>query len=189
MRITSGLHRGRPLNAPADKTTRPTGDRVRSSVFNILRHGKWHNGVLEEATVLDAFAGTGALGLEALSQGADHAVFIEQDKTAAQLCQSNIDLLKETPRTLVLKWDACHPPARPANIEPRSLVFLDPPYGRNMGAEALKNLAAQGWLKEGAICVMEMAKKMPETLPSGFTLMDERAYGIAQVQFLIWPSP
>lgn len=187
MRITGGLHRGRPLHTPEGRETRPTSDRARESIFNILRHAKWHGGVLEEAAVLDAFAGTGALGLEALSQGAAHAVFIELDRTAAALCQSNIDLLKETPRALVLRQDACRPTPRPANIAPRTLVFLDPPYGKNMASEALKNLAAQGWLKEGAVCVMETAKKMPETLPDGFTLADERTYGIALIQFLTRP--
>ncbi len=186
MRITSGIHRGRSLNAPTGRETRPTSDRTRESIFNILRHGGWHHGVLEDATVLDAFAGTGALGLEALSQGARHAVFIERDRAAAEVCQSNIDLLGETERAVVLTFDALDPLARPLYLEPRSLVFLDPPYGKYMGAEALKGLVDQGWMKPQAVCVLEMSKKTPEIIPAGFTVMDERTYGIARVQFLLY---
>jgi 16S rRNA (guanine966-N2)-methyltransferase len=186
MRITAGLHRGRSLLSPEGKDTRPTSDRARESIFNILRHGKWHEGVLEEAMVLDAFAGTGALGLEALSQGAKQAVFIENSPAAARLCQDNINMLKESGRAQVLKSDAAAPPPRPSSLEPRSLVFLDPPYGKDMGAAALKALAEKGWLKAGAVCVLETSKKSPETIPSGFTVMDERLYGIARVQFLVW---
>ena len=186
MRITGGIHRGRALAAPEGKNTRPTSDRVRESIFNILRHGSWHGGALEEATVLDVFAGTGALGLEALSQGAKHAAFIERDRAALGSCKSNIEALKETERTAIFTFDAARPIARPLYIEPRSLVFLDPPYGKNLGAEALAALADKGWLKKGAVCVMEMSKKAPEIIPPSFSLQDERAYGIAKIVFLLW---
>jgi 16S rRNA (guanine966-N2)-methyltransferase len=185
MRITGGIHRGRSLTSPKGSSTRPTSDRARESVFNILRHGGWHQGILEDATVLDVFAGTGALGLEALSQGAKHAVFIERDRAAAALCQDNIDKLGETARALVLKCDAAAPAPRPAHVEPRSLVFLDPPYGKGLGATALKVLEEKGWLQDSATCVMEMSKKEPEAVPAGFTLMDERTYGIARVIFFV----
>jgi 16S rRNA (guanine966-N2)-methyltransferase len=186
MRITAGIHRGRNLTSPKGSDTRPTSDRARESIFNILRHGRWQEEVLEEATVLDVFAGTGALGLEALSQGAKHAAFIERDPVAAALCQDNIDALGETGRAKVFKFDAALPVPRPLSLEPRSLVFLDPPYGKNKGAEALKALAAKDWLQKGAVCVLEMSKKMPETVPPGFTVADERLYGIAKVVFLVW---
>ena len=186
MRITGGTHRGRPIAAPTGKNTRPTSDRARESIFNILRHGSWHQGILEDATVLDVFAGTGALGLEALSQGAKHAAFIEREHPAIDFCKSNIEALKETARTAIFTFDATNPITRPLYIEPRTLVFLDPPYGKYLGAESLKALVDKGWLKEGAVCVLEMSKKIPETLPAGFTLQDERIYGIAKVQFLIW---
>lgn len=189
MRITSGIHKGRPLTAPSGRNTRPTSDRARESIFNILRHGKWHDGVLEDATVLDVFAGTGALGLEALSQGARHAAFIEREHPAVDFCQANIDSLKEKERTAVFTFDAVNPLPRPLYIEPRTLVFLDPPYGKYLGAEALKALAGKDWLAEGATCVLEMSKKVPEILPAGFTLQDERIYGLAKVQFLTWMGP
>jgi 16S rRNA (guanine966-N2)-methyltransferase len=185
IRITGGTHRGRLLQTPKGKNTRPTSDRARQSVFNILRHASWHGGILEDATVLDVFAGTGALGLEALSQGASHAAFIESAPAALQACRQNIETLKEEGRTAVFAFDATHPPARPPHIAARTLVFLDPPYGGNLGAAALAALAEKGWLAENAVCVMEMSKKAPETIPPGFTLKDERAYGIAKILFLV----
>jgi 16S rRNA (guanine966-N2)-methyltransferase len=186
MRITGGIHRGRPLAAPKGRNTRPTSDRARESVFNILRHGNWHQGILEEAAVLDVFSGTGAIGLEALSQGAKHAAFIEREHPAIDFCKNNIETLGETERTTLFTFDATNPIARPLYIEPRTLVFLDPPYGKYLGAEALKALVDKGWLKEGAVCVLEMSKKVPEIIPAHFTLQDERTYGIARIQFLIW---
>jgi len=186
MRITGGIHRGRSLTAPEGKNTRPTGDRARLSVFNILLHGGWHDGVLDEATVLDVFAGTGAMGLEALSQGAKHAAFIEREHPAIESCKANIAALKETTRTAIFTFDATHPIARPLYIEPRSLIFLDPPYGKNLGAQALTALADKSWLKEGAVCVLEMSKKAPEVIPASFTLHDERVYGLAKIVFLSW---
>lgn len=181
MRITAGMHRGRRLASPEGKTTRPTSDRARESVFNILRHGSWHDGVLEDAVVLDAFAGTGALGLEALSQGAASAVFMEKDRAAARTCRDNIELLHEEARSRLLVCDATQPPVA---AKPATLVFLDPPYGKGLAAAALTALAAQGWLAQGAVCVVEMAKKEPEETPAGFTMHDERAYGVALVRFL-----
>ncbi len=188
MRITGGIHRSRPLAAPKGKNTRPTSDRARESIFNILRHGSWHHGVLEGATVLDVFSGTGALGLEALSQGARHAAFIEREHPAIDFCQTNIETLGESERTTIFTFDAVNPIARPLYIEPRTLVFLDPPYGKYLGAESLKGLVGKDWLKEGAVCVLEMSKKIPEIIPAGFTVEDERIYGLAKVQFLMWQA-
>lgn len=188
MRITAGIHRGRPLLAPDGKNTRPTSDRARESIFNILRHGSWHDGVLDDALVLDVFAGTGALGLEALSQGARHAAFIEREQPAAAFCRDNIAALKEGPRTSVFTFDATDPLPRPLYVEPRTLVFLDPPYGKYLGAESLKALVGKDWLAEGAVCVLEMSKKVPEIIPAGFTVHDERIYGLAKVQFMTWAA-
>lgn len=186
MRITAGLHRGRALTAPTGKDTRPTSDRARESIFNILRHGSWHAGVLTDAAVLDVFAGTGALGLEALSQGAAHAVFIEREYPALMACRSNIEALGEQDRTAVFTFDAVNPIPRPLYLAPRTLVFLDPPYGKYLCAEALKALIDKDWLAPGAACVLEMSKKIPEIIPAGFTLRDTRVYGLAQVQFVTW---
>lgn len=187
MRITGGERRGRNLKAPEGLTTRPTSDRARQAVFNILNHAGWlERDIIDNALVLDIFAGTGAMGLEALSQGAAHAVFVERDPAAVAACTENIRAMKYTEKALLMKADALKPAQRPPGVEPRSLVFLDPPYGKGWGAEALKAYAARGWLSPGAVCVMEMAKKQLEPVVEGFIQHDERAYGVALVRFLEW---
>jgi 16S rRNA (guanine966-N2)-methyltransferase len=187
MRIVAGLYRGRILAAPAGLGTRPTGDRTRQAVFNILEHAAWMP-PLEGALVLDAFAGTGAMGLEALSRGAAHAVFIERDRAAAEACRENIGTLGVAARAELQTGDAARPVLRPAHVLPRTLAFLDPPYGLGLGAAALRALAEKRWFAPGAVCVLEMAKKQPEAAPEGFRLLDERIYGIALVRFLSWPG-
>lgn len=185
MRIVSGLHRGRPLQSPPGRQTRPTSDRARESLFNVLAHARWLDAdAVAEAFVLDAFAGTGALGFEALSRGAADAVFFETDPAALAACRANAATLREGPRSAILKADALNPPPRNASLAPRTLVFLDPPYGKGWGAAALLGLSAADWLAPRALCVLEMSKKAPEDPPSGFALLDERRYGIALVRFL-----
>lgn len=186
MRIVSGQFRGKNLTSPLGLATRPTSDRARQAIFNIIEHASWRPYILpENAAVLDVFAGTGALGLEALSRGAAEAVFIEQSVEALKALRQNIDSMKLGPRAEVLRLDALHPPPRPATRAPRTLVFLDPPYGKNLGYAALHALAGKNWLAPGCVCVMEMSKKQPEPLPAGFTLADTRHYGVAEVRFLI----
>lgn len=185
MRIVGGQFRGKNLLSPVGDETRPTSDRAREAIFNILHHAKWRKrDILENAAVMDVFAGTGAMGLEALSQGAAHGVFIEQSAAAAKTCQSNIDAMKLGDRTLLMRSDALKIALRPTTIAPRSLVFLDPPYGKGLGAAALTQLAEKDWLEPGAICLLEMAKKQPEMPPAGFAQLDERSYGVALVRFL-----
>lgn len=187
MRIVGGEFRGRALLSPKGSTTRPTSDRAREAIFNILQHASWLRERLPEgANVIDVFAGTGAMGLEALSQGAKHAIFVERDHAAARTCQDNIENFQLADRSMLMKFDALHPVPRPLYLEPRDLVFLDPPYGKNMGAQTLEALARKGWLAPGAICVLEMAKKQPEPALEGFIQHDERPYGIALVRFLEW---
>lgn len=185
MRIVGGLHRGRVLSSPQGLGTRPTSDRVRQSIFNILEHASWlKKPVLQGAPVLDLFAGTGALGLEALSRGAAHAIFVEQNPEAVRACIENIESLHLEERCAVHRKDVFHLTFRPPHMEPRSLIFLDPPYGKELGTRALKILKDSGWIADEAVIVMEMAKKQPEPLPEGFILQDERVYGVAQVRFL-----
>lgn len=187
MRITAGKWRGKHILSPEGLKTRPTGDRARQAIFNILNHARWLGDIaVDGAAVLDLFAGTGALGLEALSQGAAHAVFVENDPAASKLVRQNIEAMDFTKNAALLKADATALPPRPAHTDARHIVFLDPPYGQDVGARALQSAAKGGWLAEKAVCVFEMAKKTPEQTPPGFTVMDERAYGAALVRFLIF---
>ena len=182
MRIIAGRHRGRALAAPEGRGVRPTSDRAREALFDILAHGRFSEGpAFLDARVLDAFAGTGAFGLEALSRGAEQASFIEKDREALKALRANIETLGEEKRAAVLPGDALHPPKAGA---PVSLAFLDPPYGEDVAAPALTALAQAGWLAEGALCVVEVAAKQKVEPPEGFTLLEERKYGAARLVFL-----
>lgn len=189
MRIVAGKHRGRALQAPEGLEVRPTADRAREALFNILAHkGFRADGLspVRDAIVLDAFAGTGALGLEALSRGAAHVTFMETDRRAVAAIRANVAALREEARTSLREADATRPPAAPpaGRTAPCTLVFLDPPYGRGLGAPALTALAARGWIAEDAICVIELEAKEPFAPPEGFTQLDERRYGKARLVFL-----
>jgi len=180
MRIVGGSHRGRPIAVPEGDKVRPTSDRARESLFNILEHGRWaaSGSPIAGARVLDAFAGTGALGLEALSRGASHVTFLELAPVALAVLKSNVASLKEGARATILRGDAVAPPRAP---EPCSLVFLDPPYGKNAAPPTLKNLANAGWLAPGAVVVLEVGAKEDFAAPDGFTVEDERRYGAAKL--------
>jgi 16S rRNA (guanine966-N2)-methyltransferase len=182
MRIIAGKHRGRALDAPEGRAVRPTSDRAREALFDILAHGRFADRpICEGARVLDAFAGTGALGLEALSRGAAQASFIEKDRVALQALRANIGYLGEERNAAVLPGDALNPPKAAA---PVSLAFLDPPYGEDVAAAALAALAAAGWLAPDALAVVEIAAKQTLDPPPGFTLLEERRYGAARLVFL-----
>jgi len=180
MRIVGGNHRGRPITVPEGDTVRPTSDRARESLFNILEHGRWaaSGSPIAGARVLDAFAGTGALGLEALSRGAGHVTFLELAPLALEAIKLNVAALKEGPRVSILRGDAVAP-ARAAQA--CSLVFLDPPYGKSIAPPTLKNLVAAGWIAADAIVVLEVGAKEEFAAPDGFTIEDERRYGAARL--------
>ena len=172
MRIVGGKHRGRVLDSPPDVAVRPTSDRARESLFNILEHGKLARSGLSPvraARVLDAFCGTGALGLEALSRGAAFATFIDTSAGALRLAQTNAKKLGETGHARFLQADATQPPRPDA---PCTLVFLDPPYGEDLAVTALAALADAGWLAEGAIVVVESATRDDLVPPAGFAQVD-----------------
>jgi 16S rRNA (guanine966-N2)-methyltransferase len=182
MRIIAGRHRGRALAAPEGRAVRPTSDRAREALFDILAHGRFADRpVFEEARVLDAFAGTGAFGLEALSRGAAQVSFIEKDRSALAALRANVAALSEEKRAAILPGDACAPPPAAA---PAGLAFLDPPYGEELAAPALAALAARGWLADGALVVVEVAARQKFAPPEGFLLLDERRYGAARLVFL-----
>ena len=181
MRIIAGRHRGRRLVAPAGPGIRPTADRVRQALFDMLWHAPWAGrAAVEGARVLDAFAGTGAFGLEALSRGAAHASFLENDRAALAALRANVAACREAERCAVLPADATRPPRASA---PCGLMFLDPPYGRGLVEAALPALSAAGWIAPGAlVCAeVEAAAAAP---PPGFALVAERAHGPARLLFL-----
>jgi 16S rRNA (guanine966-N2)-methyltransferase len=184
MRIVAGRHRGRPLQGPDGGAVRPTSDRARESLFNILEHGKFATGGLSPvrgARVLDCFCGTGALGLEALSRGAAAATFLDLDAGALNLARANAKTLGETANAQFVTADAQRPPRAD---KPCTLVFLDPPYGEGLASPALLALADAGWFAPGAIAVVETAHQDAVMAPEGFTAADERRYGKAKLTFL-----
>jgi 16S rRNA (guanine966-N2)-methyltransferase len=183
VRIVAGRNRGRRLLAPPGEKLRPTSDRAREALFNILSHGQLAaEGVsFAGAAVLDAFAGTGALGLEALSRGASEAVFIEQDREALEILRRNIALLGEVARARIIPGDAIRPPRAPSAC---ALAFLDPPYRTGLAGPALTALEAAGWLTPDALAVVELAAGEELTPPAGFFRIDERVYGAARLLFL-----
>jgi 16S rRNA (guanine966-N2)-methyltransferase len=187
MRIIAGRHRGRRLVAPKGETVRPTGERAREALFDILSHGRFAAEGLPFAgeAVLDAFAGTGAFGLEALSRGAAAAVFIEQDPKALRALRSNVAALGEEDRAEIMPGDATRPPRATRAC---ALVFLDPPYRSGLAAPALAALAAAGWLKPRGLAVVELAARERLVPSAGFTLIDERRYGAARLFFLGWEA-
>lgn len=183
MRIVGGEFRGRRLTVPEGRDIRPTSDRAREAVFNILVHGlglEW-----ETLSVLDVFAGTGAVGLEALSRGAAHATFIDNNGAAIHCIRENAGLVGAARTVSVLKLDATRLPPPPLVAEaPCGLAFLDPPYGSGLVAPTLVALAARGWIGPGAISVVEMGAKEAFKAPDGFATLDDRRYGAARVLFL-----
>jgi 16S rRNA (guanine966-N2)-methyltransferase len=186
MRIVAGKFRGKALSSPSDETIRPTADRVRESMFNIL--GSRLGPVLDGKRVLDLFAGTGALGLEALSRGAAHVTFVDVGAESRGLIRDHIQAFGVAGITKLLRRDATAL-GRPGTFGQFDLVFLDPPYGQGLGEKALVELAANGWLMPGATIVWEESVEAPVTVPEGFELDDERQYGAAAVRFLSFGTP
>lgn len=187
MRVVGGRFRGRPLATPADDATRPTSDRVREAIFNILAHGV-PGFSLAGARVLDLFAGTGALGLEALSRGAGYCLFVEEAATARALVRRNVEALGLTGVTKIYRRDATQlGPA--AGREQFDLAFLDPPYGQGLAEKALASAAAGGWLTPGTIAVVEERKDAAVEFPAAFVAIDQRTWGDTQAAFARYTGP
>ncbi|HSE78760.1 MAG TPA: 16S rRNA (guanine(966)-N(2))-methyltransferase RsmD [Alphaproteobacteria bacterium] len=188
MRIVSGKHRGRRLAAPHGDRVRPTGDRARQALFNILEHGRFAAGggsPLIGARVVDLFCGTGALGLEALSRGAAFAILIDNDAEAIGAARANVRALGETSRVMLRQADATRPGPSPGQCR---IAFLDPPYRGALAEPAITALAADGWLEPGGIVVVEIDGRETFTPPAGFALVDQRRYGRAKLIFLRFGS-
>lgn len=183
MRIVGGQFKGRAIAAPPGRDTRPTGDRAREAVFNILAHAPWSPG-LEGRRVLDLFAGSGALGLEAMSRGAAFALFVETDAAARGAIRDNIEALGLFGTTRIHRRDATDLGQKPAGLgAPFDLVFLDPPYGKGLGEQALARLPQGGWIGADALIVLEVGADETPLTP-GYETLDARSYGAAKVLFL-----
>ncbi|MEQ9506147.1 MAG: 16S rRNA (guanine(966)-N(2))-methyltransferase RsmD [Hyphomonas sp.] len=183
MRIIAGQHKGRSLIAPKGMGTRPTSDRTRESVFNMLAHADWAPAI-DGARVVDLFAGSGALGLEAMSRGAAYCLFVETDAAARGAIRDNIEALGLFGSTRLHRRSATDLGAMPASVgAPLDLAFLDPPYHKGLVQPALDGLVSGGWLAEGAVAMVETgADEM--LMFAGWELLDARNYGAARVSFL-----
>ena len=184
MRIVAGQYRGKALIAPPGQATRPTSDRARESIFNILEHAPWSPG-LRDARVADLFAGSGALGLEAISRGAAFALFVETDEAARGAIRDNIEALGLFGTTRIHRRDCTDLGPMPSSAgAPFDLVFLDPPYAKGLGEKALEQMQAYGWLQPGAVVVLERGVEETDIDLEGYDLLDERTYGAARVLFM-----
>ncbi len=181
MRIVGGEFRGRPLAAPRSQAIRPTSDRTREAVFNVIAHR--HPERLDGARVLDLFAGTGALGLEALSRGAASCLFIEESAEGRGLIRDNVEAFGLQGRTKVFRRDATRM-GEVGTIQPFGLVFADPPYGKGLGERALQSALAGGWLADDVLCVVEEAASAAFDPGIGFAVVDQRDYGETVIRFI-----
>lgn len=183
MRIVGGAFRGRRLAGPKSFSIRPTSDRLRETIFDILAHA--YPGSIEAASVIDLFAGAGALGLEALSRGAARALFVDQGAEARALLRQNIEALGLGGVTRVFRRDATRLGVAPKG-ERFGLIFLDPPYGKNLAPPTLAELTRGDWLAPDALAVVEETANVAVEFPEGFREEETRRYGDTQVVFLRW---
>jgi 16S rRNA (guanine966-N2)-methyltransferase len=184
MRIVAGQYRGRAIVTPEGQNTRPTSDRARQAIFNVLEHAPWAEG-LHEARVIDLYAGSGALGFEALSRGAAFCLFVDTDDGARGAIRENMDAYGLFGRCRVHRRSATDLGPRPGSAgEAFTLAFLDPPYAKALGEQTLARLLEGGWLASGAIVVFERGSDEPEIDTPGYERLDARDYGAARVLFL-----
>jgi 16S rRNA (guanine966-N2)-methyltransferase len=183
VRIVGGRLRGRLLEAPASRAIRPTSERLRESIFDILIHR--HAGVVEGARVVDLFAGSGALGIEALSRGAKFALFVDNGPEARALLRANVEAFALGGVTRIWRADATLLGKAPAG-PPFTLAFLDPPYEKGLAGPALTGLVEGGWLASGALVVVEESAEAEIGAPTALRIVDERVYGETKVVFLAY---
>lgn len=184
MRIIAGTLKGRTIRTPEGQNTRPTSDRARESLFNVLAHAPWAPG-LEGARIIDAFAGSGALGFEAISRGAAFCLFVETEAAARGCIRDNVEAFQLFGNTRVHRRSATDLGPKPAGLgAPFDLVFMDPPYAMGLVPLALDQLATGQWLAPEALVVAETGSHEPPLVAPGWTMLDERTYGAARVSFL-----
>ncbi|HKS84079.1 MAG TPA: 16S rRNA (guanine(966)-N(2))-methyltransferase RsmD [Pseudolabrys sp.] len=181
MRVVGGKFRSRPLAGPKSDAVRPTSDRLREALFNILAHS--YGDPIANARILDLFAGTGALGIEAVSRGASHVLFVDDGVEARALLRDNVETLGLGGVTRIFRRDATRlGPAHP--LEPFSLVFLDPPYGKGLAEKALASARDGGWLSPQALVVVEETADAGFIAPDGFSELERRQYDDTELVFL-----
>lgn len=181
MRVVGGSLKGRTLKGPATQAVRPTSDRLRESIFNILAHG--YDDPIDGSRVIDLFAGTGALGLEALSRGAAFCLFVDDGTEARSLIRANVEAFALGGVTKIFRRDATRLGAMPPQNQ-FTLAFLDPPYGKGLADRALLALHDGGWLAEGALVLVEEEAKADIVIPEAFKELDVRAYGETKLWIL-----
>ena len=180
MRIIAGELSGREIVAPEGSTTRPMTDRVRGAVFNVLAHREWPNFELQGASILDAFCGTGALAFESLSRGASTATLLEKDPAALRAARTNATRLGLDSRCKIIATDTLQPPRAESSCD---LVFLAPPYRKNLVVPAMLALAQAGWIAPHALLVIETAKKETLDFPENLSILVEKTWGDTRVMF------
>jgi len=181
MRVVGGKLRSRPIAGPRSDSVRPTSDRLREALFNILTHS--YGDPVAGARVLDLFAGTGALGIEAISRGADYALFVDEGVEARALLRDNVESLGLGGVTRIFRRDASRlGPAHP--LDPFSLVFLDPPYGKGLAEKSLISACDGGWLMPEALLVVEEAADAGFKAPDGFAELERRRYDDTEFTFV-----
>lgn len=185
MRIVGGEYRGKQLALPEDNRIRPTADRTREALFNILGHGsvyRTEQGPLPlGARILDVFAGTGALGIEALSRGADHVTFMDNQWDSVKLIKQNVAAIKAQQKVSIFNRNGTIPGRASGHID---LILMDPPYSQGLEIPSLLALRDGGWIQENTVIVIELAAKEKIEIPDDFELLDERKYGAAKLLFL-----
>ncbi|HEY0928214.1 16S rRNA (guanine(966)-N(2))-methyltransferase RsmD [Brevundimonas sp.] len=184
MRIVAGSLKGRAISTPDGQNTRPTSDRARQAIFNVLEHAAWAE-PLDGARVIDLYAGSGALGYESISRGAAFCLFVEIDDDARGAIRENADAWGLMGRTRVHRRSATDLGVRPGSAgEAFDIAFLDPPYRKGLGEQTLARLLEGNWLKPGATVVFERGSDEPEIETPGYERLDARDYGAARVLFL-----
>ena len=183
MRIVAGTLKGRAIQAPAGQDVRPTSDRARQAIFNILEHAPWSEGI-EARRVIDIFAGSGALGLEALSRGASRCLFVDSSEASLAAIRANVAAFGIGEITRLLRQDATRLGRRHEGRPAFDIAFLDPPYGKDLPGPVLATLRTEGWLAPDAVVVLERGSGEAPIETPGYELLDRRRYGAAEVLFL-----
>ena len=186
MRIISGKHKGRAIQTIKDKKLRPTTSMTREGLYNVLSHGKFAEdgqNIIVNSNILDLFCGCGALSLEAISRGAAHATLIDIDQQHLDIARRNFNSIGEIANASFIRADSSTPPPAKKSC---NIVFIDPPYGKNLVNPSLKSIVAGGWLANNAVVIIETGKNEDIEFPDSFSELDDRTYGNCRIRILRW---